>query len=151
MNLICTGLPQLATKIISEQKMHFKLEERVCVNKCRSLGNTNPIMPCPFTVHSITANPSPPPPPVLCGRKLQLNPLCDLPGHFSGYCNTIQSINPFSPGFQPLQCGDRLYTSESDVCRRQILTYKDGPRTERIEKFLIAVDPYHRYESEIAK
>ena len=26
--------------------------------------------------------------------------------------------------------GDRLYTSESDVCRRQILTYKDGLRTE---------------------
>ena len=31
-----------------------------------------------------------------------------------------------------LQCGDRLYTSESDVYRRQILTYKDGPRTERL-------------------
>ena len=30
----------------------------------------------------------------------------------------------------PFQCGDRLYTSESDVCRRQILAYKDGPRTE---------------------
>ena len=29
------------------------------------------------------------------------------------------------------QCGDRLYTSESDVYRRQILTYKDGTRTER--------------------
>ena len=26
-----------------------------------------------------------------------------------------------------IQCGDRLYTSESDVYRRQILTYKDGP------------------------
>ena len=26
-----------------------------------------------------------------------------------------------------------LYTSESDVCRRQILTYKDGPRTERVK------------------
>ena len=31
--------------------------------------------------------------------------------------------------------------SESDVCGRQILTYKVGPRTERIEIFLIAVDP----------
>ena len=30
------------------------------------------------------------------------------------------------------QCGDRLYTSESDVYRRQILTYKDGPRTEGV-------------------
>ena len=32
------------------------------------------------------------------------------------------------------------FTSESDV-RHQILTYKDGPRTERIQIFLIAVDP----------
>ena len=32
--------------------------------------------------------------------------------------------------------GERLYTSESDVCRRQILTCKDGPRTERIKIFL---------------
>ena len=30
------------------------------------------------------------------------------------------------------QCGDRLYTSDYDVCRRHILTYKDGPRTERV-------------------
>ena len=34
---------------------------------------------------------------------------------------------------KPFQRGDRLYTSESDVCRRQILTYNDGPRTERIK------------------
>ena len=33
---------------------------------------------------------------------------------------------------------DRLYT---DVCRRQIPTYKDGPRTERIKIFLAVVDP----------
>ena len=33
-----------------------------------------------------------------------------------------------------------LYTSESDVCRRQILTYKD-PRTEGIKIFIVAVDP----------
>ena len=25
-----------------------------------------------------------------------------------------------------------IYTSESDVSRRQIVTYKDGPRTERV-------------------
>ena len=31
------------------------------------------------------------------------------------------------------QCGDRFYTSESDVYRRQILTYKDGPRTEGVK------------------
>ena len=30
------------------------------------------------------------------------------------------------------QCGDRLCTSESDVYRRQILTYKVGPRAERV-------------------
>ena len=30
------------------------------------------------------------------------------------------------------QCGDRLYTSESDVYRRRILTYKVDPRTERV-------------------
>ena len=43
-------------------------------------------------------------------------------------------------GLQPLyifklfQRGDRLYTSESDVYRRQILTYKDGPRAARVNK-----------------
>ena len=26
-------------------------------------------------------------------------------------------------------CGDHIYTSLSDVCRRQILTYKDGAHT----------------------
>ena len=30
-------------------------------------------------------------------------------------------------------CGDRLYTSESDVYRRHILTYKDDPRTGRVK------------------
>ena len=43
---------------------------------------------------------------------------------------------------------DRLYTSESDVCRRQILTYKDDPRTERINIFIAAIDPSHRYSNE---
>ena len=37
------------------------------------------------------------------------------------------------------QRGDRLYTSESDVCGRQILIYKDGHRTERIKIFVMAV------------
>ena len=31
------------------------------------------------------------------------------------------------------QCGDRLYTSESDVYRRQTLTHKDDPRAERLK------------------
>ena len=38
--------------------------------------------------------------------------------------------------------------SESDVCRRQILTYKDGPRTERIKIFIMAEDPQPRYINE---
>ena len=42
---------------------------------------------------------------------------------------------------QPFPRGDRLYTSESDVCRRQILTYKGGPRTLKEIKNLMAVDP----------
>ena len=37
--------------------------------------------------------------------------------------------------------GNRLYTSESDVCGRQILTYKDDPRTERIEIYIMVVGP----------
>ena len=35
--------------------------------------------------------------------------------------------------FKVFQCGDRLYTSESGVYRRQILTYKDDPRTEKVK------------------
>ena len=34
--------------------------------------------------------------------------------------------------FKFFQRGDRLHTSESDVYRRQILTYKDDPCTERV-------------------
>ena len=40
-----------------------------------------------------------------------------------------------------LSARDRVYTSEYDVCRRQILTSKDGLRTERIETFKMVVDP----------
>ena len=40
-----------------------------------------------------------------------------------------------------LQHGDSCNTSESDVCRRHILTYKDDPRSEKIEIFLMVVDP----------
>ena len=48
-------------------------------------------------------------------------------------------LNIYVMGLRPLkmlkffQCGDRLYTSRSDVYRRQILTYKDGPRIERVK------------------
>ena len=40
------------------------------------------------------------------------------------------SVRPLDMFFQ---CGNRLYTSESDVYRRQILTHKDSPRTERVK------------------
>ena len=50
---------------------------------------------------------------------------------------------PGGRGSLIFQCGDRLYMSESDVCRRQILTYKDGPRTGRIKTIIMTVDPYH--------
>ena len=50
---------------------------------------------------------------------------------------------------ESFQRGDRLTTSESDVYRRQILTYKDGhPRNERIKIFIMTVDPKHMYSSE---
>ena len=35
--------------------------------------------------------------------------------------------------FQFFQCWDLLYMSEPDVYRRQVLRYKDGPRTERVK------------------
>ena len=34
-----------------------------------------------------------------------------------------------------------LCESESDVCRRQILTSKVGPRTEKMKLFCMVVDP----------
>ena len=43
-----------------------------------------------------------------------------------------------------------FYRSESDVCRRQIMTYKDGPRHEIIKIVIMAVDPQHRYSNERA-
>ena len=42
--------------------------------------------------------------------------------------------------------GDRLYTSESDACRRQILTYKTGPRTDSVNP-LSAKHDYNRFKS----
>ena len=38
--------------------------------------------------------------------------------------------------------------SEADVYRRQILTYRDDPRTERIKIFIMAVDTQHKYSNE---
>ena len=39
-------------------------------------------------------------------------------------------------GVKPFQCGDRLYSSESDVYKRQILTSKVDPRSESINKII---------------
>ena len=38
--------------------------------------------------------------------------------------------------FNSFSAGIVFYTSESDVYRRQILTYKDGPRAERVEDWV---------------
>ena len=40
-----------------------------------------------------------------------------------------------------LHHGDPLYTSESDVCRRQILSIMSIPALEELKKIIIAVDP----------
>ena len=71
-------------------------------------------------------------------------PYSCLPGeaHLKCVAGRLQKMAVFRIHlFIPFQSGNRLYTSESDVCRRQILTYKDGrrqilthkdgPRTER--------------------
>ena len=50
----------------------------------------------------------------------------------SSFCFTMLWVYGHNKCFYFFQCGDRLHTSESDVYRRQILTYKDGPRTERV-------------------
>ena len=39
----------------------------------------------------------------------------------------------FRPTQTSLQSGDRFYTSESDVYRRQILTFKVDPRSGRVK------------------
>ena len=36
---------------------------------------------------------------------------------------------------------DLTLSTRGPSLRRQILTYKDGPRNERIKTFMIAVDP----------
>ena len=51
-------------------------------------------------------------------------------------------------GSSPFQCGDRFYTSDSDVYRRQVLTSKVNPRTEKVKIFTMAVDQQHRYSNE---
>ena len=47
-------------------------------------------------------------------------------------CSSIQLLSLNFSAF--------LYTSESDVFIRQIMTYKDGPRAARIQIYMMAVD-----------
>ena len=54
--------------------------------------------------------------------------------------NLKKNTKFFAFDIKPFQRVDRYYTSESDVCGRQNLTYKDGPRTERIKIFIVVVD-----------
>ena len=42
-------------------------------------------------------------------------------------------------GIQPLEIVYFFYTSEYDVYRRQIMTYKNGPRTERVNVIAIQI------------
>ena len=44
-----------------------------------------------------------------------------------------------------LQCGDRLWSSESDVYRRQILTTKVDPRALRINRFKNITISHHQF------
>ena len=41
--------------------------------------------------------------------------------------------------FKFFQCGDRFHTLESDVYRRQTLTYKGGPRAERVKVLITSM------------
>ena len=64
--------------------------------------------------------------------------------HLCAKMHTLSRILRDSAGLNmvyPFQRGDRFYTSESDVCGRQILTHKDGPHTARIKQILMAVYP----------
>ena len=49
---------------------------------------------------------------------------------------------------KPLQRGDRLQTSESDVSKRQNLTSKVYPGTVRVKKIIVTVDLRHKSSNE---
>ena len=48
---------------------------------------------------------------------------------------------PVAHRLKPLQRGDRLESSESDVCRRRILTTQVDSRTVRVKICIMVVDP----------
>ena len=52
----------------------------------------------------------------------------------------LKKSNITVTGGCPFQHGDRLYASESHVCRRQILTSKVDHRIEGLHIFIMAVD-----------
>ena len=56
---------------------------------------------------------------------------------FSPHPENTSHLNLTTHETFTFQSGDSLYTSESDVCGRQILTYKDSSRTKGIKKFLM--------------
>ena len=45
------------------------------------------------------------------------------------FCDQVICASPITTQF--FKRRERFYTSESDVCGRQNLTYKDGPRIEK--------------------
>ena len=62
--------------------------------------------------------------------------------HHLSYVSKHDVPDPGQYDIYSIQCGDRLYTSESDVCRRHVSdVFKDCLRTERITIFILAVDP----------
>ena len=66
-----------------------------------------------------------------------------------GHSECRRTLHPqYFLRFSLFQRGDRLYASESDVCRRQILTTKEDPCAERIKILLMVGDPEHRYSNE---
>ena len=48
----------------------------------------------------------------------------------------MNSLPKFTFFLKFFQCGDRIYTSESDVYRRQIMISKDGPCAKRVIHYL---------------
>ena len=60
------------------------------------------------------------------------------------------SYSVFPPGVLNTQMLNlTVRGSTLDLCRCHILTSNVDPRTVRITKFVMAVDPYHRYSNEV--
>ena len=60
--------------------------------------------------------------------------------HFSVYLTFSCILFALTYGhynFVTFQCGDRFFTSESDVHRRQIMASKNGPRAEMVTRYCV--------------